>query len=95
MKIIRSSLISLLRTPVKTVLFFLLLGFTVALVCAGGNLWKLCGDNLERFETIFTTIGTVEQRPERVEQEAIWEADRVEIPISYNRGFRVARNAIL
>ena len=75
MKIIRSSLISLVRTPVKTVLFFLLLGFTVALVCAGGNLWKLCGDNLERFETIFTTIGTVEQMPERVEQEAEWFAD--------------------
>ncbi|MDE7428530.1 MAG: hypothetical protein K2N00_04550, partial [Lachnospiraceae bacterium] len=78
MTTIRSSLIRLVRTPVKTVLFFLLLGFTVALVCAGGNLWKLCGDNLERFETIFTTIGTVEQRPERVEEEAIWEADRGE-----------------
>lgn len=75
MKIIRSSLIRLVRTPVKTILFFLLLGFTVALVCAGGNLWKLCSDNLERFETIFTTIGTVEQRPERVEQEAEWFAD--------------------
>ena len=75
MTTIRNSLIRLVRTPVKTVLFFLLLGFTVALVCAGGNLWKLCGDNLERFETIFTTIGTVEQRPERVEQEAVWQAD--------------------
>lgn len=78
MTTIRNSLIRLVRTPIKTVLFFLLLGFTVALVCAGGNLWKLCGDNLERFETIFTTIGTVEQRPERVELEAIWEADKGE-----------------
>ena len=75
MTTIRNSLIRLVRTPIKTVLFFLLLGFTVALVCAGGNLWKLCGDNLERFEMIFTTIGTVEQRPERVEQEAEWFAD--------------------
>lgn len=76
MGISKSSLTRLLRTPVKTVCFFLLLAFTVALVCAGGSLWKLCGDNLERFETIFTTIGTVEQTPERMEQEAVWYADK-------------------
>ena len=93
MKIIRSSLIRLVRTPVKTVLFFLLLGFTVALVCAGGNLWKLCGDNLERFETIFTTIGTVEQRPERVEQEAIWEADKGEYRYRNSRVYGEAVSA--
>ena len=93
MKIIRSSLIRLVRTPVKTVLFFLLLGFTVALVCAGGNLWKLCGDNQERFETIFTTIGTVEQRPERVEQEAIWEADRGEYRYRNSRVYGEAVSA--
>ncbi|MDE6601127.1 MAG: hypothetical protein K2K90_02975 [Lachnospiraceae bacterium] len=77
MTTIRSSLVRLLRTPVKTAFFFLLLAFTVSLVCAGGNLWKLCGDNLERFEKIFTTIGTVEQTPERTEQEAVWFADEM------------------
>lgn len=75
MAAIRSSLTRLFRTPVKTVLFFLLLSFTVALVCAGGSLWKLCGDNLRRFEEIFMTIGTVEQTPERMEQEAVWYAN--------------------
>lgn len=75
MKIIRNSLTRLLRTPIKTALFFLLLSFTVALVCAGGSLWKLCGDNLRRFEEIFTTIGTVEQTPERMEQKAVWYAN--------------------
>lgn len=75
MRIIRSSLTRLFRTPVKTALFFLLLSFTVALVCAGGSLWKLCGDNLRRFEEIFMTIGTVEQTPERMEQEAVWYAN--------------------
>ena len=77
MTTIRSSLVRLLRTPVKTAFFFLLLAFTVSLVCAGGNLWKLCGDNLERFEKIFTTIGTVEQTPERTEQESVWFADEM------------------
>lgn len=72
---IRNSLTRLVRTPVKTALFFLLLSFTVALVCAGGSLWKLSGDNLRRFEEIFVTIGTVEQMPERTLQEAVWYAD--------------------
>lgn len=63
MGIIRGSFIRLWRTPVKTVFFFLLLALTVALVCAGGNLWKLCGDNLERFEYVpmegpFSTHGS-------------------------------------
>lgn len=76
MAIFRNSLTRLFRTPVKTALFFLLLSFTVALVCAGGSLWKLCGDNLRRFEEIFTTIGTVEQMPEKIVQTEIWEADK-------------------
>ena len=41
---IRNSLTRLVRTPVKTALFFLLLSFTVALFCAGGSLWKLSGE---------------------------------------------------
>lgn len=76
MTTIRNSLIRLPRTPVKTALFFLLLSFTVALVCAGANLRKLCADNMERFEKIFTTIGTVEQKPEKTVQRAVWRADR-------------------
>lgn len=84
MATIKNSLTRLVRTPVKTALFFLLLSFTVALVCAGGSLWKLCGDNLQRFEEIFMTIGTVEQTPERTEQEAVWYAD-IEDYRYYNR----------
>ncbi|MDE5718326.1 MAG: hypothetical protein K2I53_12075, partial [Lachnospiraceae bacterium] len=75
MAAIRSSLTRLVRTPVKTALFFLLLSFTVALVCVGGSLWKLSRDNLKRFEEIFMTIGTVEQTPERMEQRAVWYAN--------------------
>lgn len=76
MKTGRNSLIQLIRTPVRTVLFFLLLTFTVALVCAGANLRKLCVDNMERFAQIFTTIGTVEQKPEKTVQTAGWRADK-------------------
>ena len=75
---LRNSLIRLLRTPVKTVLFLLLLAFTVALVSAGGSLRQLCRANMERFEDIFVTIGTVEQRPERTVQEGVWSANTKE-----------------
>ena len=84
MAMIRNSLTRLVRTPVRTTLFFLLLSFTVTLVCAGGSLRKLCGDNLKRFEEIFMTIGTVEQTPERTRQEAVWFAD-IEDYRYYNR----------
>lgn len=84
MRIATNSLKRLARTPVKTALFFLLLSFTVALVCAGGSLWKLCGDNLRRFEEIFVTIGTVEQTPERTQQQALWFADKEDYRY-YNR----------
>jgi len=76
MAVIRNSLVRLLRTPVKTALFFLLLAFTVALVSAGGNLKKMCADNMARFEEIFTTIGTVEQKPEKIVQKRSWRADQ-------------------
>lgn len=75
---LRNSLIRLLRTPVKTALFLLLLAFTVALVSAGGSLRELCRANMERFEDIFVTIGTVEQRPERTVQEGVWSANMKE-----------------
>ncbi len=73
---IRNSLRQLWRTPVKTVLFFLLLAFSAMMVCIGGNLWYLCAVNMERFESIFTTIGTVEQKPERTAQYETWDAER-------------------
>ncbi len=76
MAAVKNGFLRLFRTPVKTALFFLLLAFTVALVCAGGNLWKLCADNMAHFEEIFTTIGTVEQKPEKTVQRAVWRADR-------------------
>lgn len=51
--IIRKSLLRLLRTPVRTILFFLLVGFASALLATGGGLWQICSANLLRFESIF------------------------------------------
>ncbi len=71
----RNSLRQLWRIPIKTALFFLLLTFSTMMVCIGGNLWSICAQNMERFEDIFSTIGTVEQMPEKIEQKKVWSAE--------------------
>ena len=75
MSILYHSLRRLRRTPVQTIFFFLLLSAASALLAAGGGLWKLSGENRAYFEAIFQTIGTVEQKPERIVDEEIWDAE--------------------
>lgn len=72
----RNSLRQLCRTPVRTILFVLLLALASMLSSLGGSLWMLGSRNLERFEKAFTTIGTVEQRKSSVEQVRQWDAGR-------------------
>ena len=79
--IIRKSLLKLRRTPVRTILFFLLVAFASALLSTGGGLWQMCRENMARFEGIFQTIATVEQKPQRYVREEIWQADRGEYKV--------------
>ena len=74
--IIKKSLLKLRRTPVRTILFFLLVGFASALLSTGGGLWQMCRENMKRFEDIFQTIATVEQMPQRYVREEVWQADQ-------------------
>lgn len=74
--IIKKSLLKLRRTPVRTILFFLLVGFASALLSTGGGLWQMCRENMARFEGIFQTIATVEQKPQRYVREEVWQADQ-------------------
>lgn len=73
--IIRKSLLKLRRTPVRSILFFLLVGFASALLSTGGGLWQMCRENMARFEGIFQTIATVEQKPKRYVRSDVWVAD--------------------
>ena len=75
MRIIKKSLLRLRRTPVRTMLFFLLVAFATALFAAGCGLWQMCRTNMLRFESLFQTIGTVEQKPERYVRNETWYAD--------------------
>ena len=58
------SMKQMLRSPVKSILFFLLVGVSAFLLALGGNLWKMNSDMLKEFEDIFETVGTVDQKRE-------------------------------
>lgn len=49
------------RSPLKSFLFFLLIGVSAFFLALGGNLLFMSKASLEEFEKSFTTIGTVEQ----------------------------------
>jgi len=79
--IIKNSVRQLMRTPLKTVLFLLLLIAASAFFSLGGNLWLLNNRNIKLYEDTFITIGTVEQRESAVKQEKIWDAELKEYRI--------------
>ncbi|MDD2979005.1 MAG: hypothetical protein PHN80_03455 [Hespellia sp.] len=70
----RNSIKQILRTPLRTVLFFLLIGGSTALLAVGINLWSVSVQGIEEFEKLFTTLGTVEQKPDSTEVVDMWDA---------------------
>lgn len=61
--VVSNSIRQLIRTPVKTFFFVLLLSLAVAFFLLGFNLWFIARNNTSLIEKNFTTIGTVEQKP--------------------------------
>ena len=70
------SMKQMLRSPLKSILFFLLVGVSAFLLALGGSLSKMNAEMVWEFEDIFTTIGTVEQKDESIVTAARWEADK-------------------
>lgn len=68
------SIRQLLRTPVKTIFFFVLLAGTIAFFALGYNLWTMTAQNIDQINRSFTTIGTVEQKPMSLQTGAMWNA---------------------
>ncbi|MDD3921844.1 MAG: hypothetical protein PHO41_11825 [Eubacteriales bacterium] len=85
----KNSLRQLFRTPVKTAMFFLLFTASVLLIVLGVNLWYVSATNLARFEEVFTTIGTVEQKPETMEKVGQWNWERE--GYAYHNTFRYGK----
>lgn len=70
------SMKQMFRSPLKSFLFFLLIGVSAFFLALGGNLWNMSQTAIQEFEKIFTTIGTVEQVKKETVVEARWEADK-------------------
>ena len=68
------SLKQLLRTPVKAVLFFLLMAAATALLVLGAGLWLNTQHKIDAAESTFTTIGTVTQKENAVQVSPLWSA---------------------
>ncbi len=72
------SMKQMLRSPVKSILFFLLVGVSAFLLTLGGSLWKMNSDMLKEFEDIFKTVGTVDQKRDHIQTGAMWDAGKGE-----------------
>lgn len=78
---IRNSIRQLLRTPIKTSMFLLLILIAGMFLTLGISLWVINNRNIEFYENSFITIGTVEQRETSLEQVERWDASKKEYVI--------------
>lgn len=60
------SMKQMLRTPLRSILFFVLVGISALLLAVGGSLLYQSSGMEREFEKIYTTIATVEQKQEEV-----------------------------
>ena len=70
----KNSIKQLIRTPLKTILFLLLIVVSTVLVVLGTYLWQRTQQTINHVEESFVTIGTVEQKPDRVQIVSGWDA---------------------
>jgi len=62
------------RTKVRTIVFLILIILTVTFLSLGVNLWRTCNENLDKYESVFTTIGVVDQKENAIKVRESWNA---------------------
>ena len=67
-------MIQLLRTPMRTILFLLMIMASAILLSLGINLWAETDKKIQQYEENFMTIGTVEQVQTGTREERQWDA---------------------
>ena len=70
---IRNSVKQMLRTPIKAILFLILMTASVILLTMGVNLFFISERIQEQIEATFITMGTVEQRAVSTAKERYWD----------------------
>ncbi len=71
----RNSLKQMMRTPVRTVFFLVLVVFAALLMTLGTCVWLKGYKTMAQYEDRFMTIGTVRQIPDSFEQTLLWNAE--------------------
>lgn len=69
-----NSIKQLLRTPIRTALYFTLIVIVGVLLSIGLNLWRMNEEKIKIYGDSFTTIGTVEQQADSLKIEEEWDA---------------------
>jgi len=73
-----NSIRQILRTPLRSGLFLILISLSAALLTLGVVLYRTDEQNMRRLEKVFVTIGLVSQKPDSYETEEIWDAEKKE-----------------
>ncbi len=71
----KNSLKQMMRTPVRTVFFLILMAFAALLMTLGSNIWMKGIKTMAKYEESFVTIGTVRQKPDSYEETMEWDAE--------------------
>ena len=71
----KNSLKQMMRTPVRTMLFLILMVFAALLMTLGTCIWLKGISTMAQYEDRFLTIGTVRQVPDSFEQTLEWNAE--------------------
>ena len=82
--LIKNSLKQMFRTPLKTILFLVLLLLSTGLLTTGINLWQTSEKGIREFKSLFNTIALVEQKEDTTKVVEWWDA--ASQSFSYFRG---------
>lgn len=66
----------ILRTPIQTLFIILLVMIVTVMLVVGGNLWVTSDRLSKAYENDFVTIGTVNQKPDTVQERKVWDAEK-------------------
>lgn len=83
-----NSLKQMARTPVRTILFLILMFFAALLLTLGTCIWLKGNSTMAQYEDRFMTIGTVRQIPDSFQQTLQWNAETKDYDVRKNAQYR-------
>ena len=72
---ISNSIRQIMRTPLRTGLFLVLVSLSASLLTLGVTLYLIGEANMKRLEEVFVTVGLVSQTPDQQISDQYWDAE--------------------